>query len=280
MKPTIAVHGGLSNPAMSEKLKAQIQEQLERASQRGYSSLKKGRSALTAAVEAIQVLENSPLFNAGKGSFPHSDGKTRTTASAMDGHSRRFAGCINVENLKNPSLLAKALLKKKDRVLAEGAKFAAKSEGLKFEKLAMAKYPARYKKKRMGTVGVVAMDSKGRLASVTSTGGRGDEEVGRVSDSATVAGNYANRKFAVSATGIGEEIVDISLASAICTGVELGLTPKKTIKKIFRRALVAKTAMGFIGLDKKGKLYARTTKGCIPLAVTNRSGTKTEILKP
>ncbi|MBI2143337.1 isoaspartyl peptidase/L-asparaginase [Candidatus Woesearchaeota archaeon] len=111
----------------------------------------------------------------------------------------------------------------------------------------------------MGTVGAVALDAKGRLASATSTGGKGFERVGRVSDTPMPAGNYANRYAAVSCTGIGEDIIDESMASKIVLRVTDGMTLAAAFKKSFKEAKALKHEIGAIGIDYKGNVVFQHT---------------------
>src|SRR5262249_13694540 len=118
--PVLVIHGGAGRgPASPEE----ILVSLERILVRVYPRLLSGTSAVMASRLAVDELEDDPLYNAGKGSKIQSDGRIRMSASIMDGSRRRFAGCVNVEGVKNPIQLANALLKYEDRVLAgEGAK--------------------------------------------------------------------------------------------------------------------------------------------------------------
>jgi L-asparaginase len=111
----------------------------------------------------------------------------------------------------------------------------------------------------MRTVGACARDQYGNLASATSTGGRGFERPGRVSDSCTPAGNYANNLCAVSATGTGEEIMDEALAVRIVTRVIDGMTLEKAFEKTFAEVRSRNHQMGAIGVDHKGNLSHATT---------------------
>lgn len=211
---------------------------------------------------AARLLEDDPLYNAGKGSQIQSDGHIRMSAALMDGYSRRFGGCVNVEGLKNPILLARALMRKKDRVLAgQGAKRFARELGLEFASPFTAHARKRFlarKAGKSGTIGAVALDSKGRLAAATSTGGRGFEYPFRVSDSPTVAGNFANRFAAVSATGTGEEIVENAAAASVCRLVEAGWSLQRAVEHVLRQARAQGGEFGLIAVDRKGRIVART----------------------
>jgi beta-aspartyl-peptidase (threonine type) len=113
--------------------------------------------------------------------------------------------------------------------------------------------------KYFGTVGAVALDSQGHLAAATSTGGRGMEWPGRVSDSPTVAGNYANEIVGLSATGIGEQIVDFALCAKVATRCEDGMSLKAAMQKSFKDARARKYHFGAIALNRRGEYAAATT---------------------
>ncbi len=149
------------------------------------------------------------------------------------------------------------------RTLASrGARAKAKEWGLSFRS---AYTPGRIeefekaKAGKTGTVGAVALDLKGRLAAATSTGGRGMEWPDRVSDTPTVAGNYANKLVGVSATGTGEEIVDFALCAKVATRVEDGLSVAAAMKKSFAEARKRKYHFGAIALGRDGRFSALTT---------------------
>jgi L-asparaginase len=228
-----------------------------------YADLKAGTSALEAVTRAVVFLENDPLFNAGRGSKIQSDGHIRMSASIMDGERRRFAGCVNVEGVKNPVRLAKALLRENDRVLSErGAQAYAKNLKLEFASPFTAEQRRLFrtrKKGKTGTVGAVALDRRGRLAAATSTGGKGGEIPHRVSDTPSVAANFANRDCAVSATGVGEEIMDFGVAAGLCALVQSGVPLSKAAGDLIRGAKKSKAEFGFIALDGNGNVNAAKT---------------------
>ena len=123
-----------------------------------------------------------------------------------------------------------------------------------------------------GTVGAVALDLKGNLAAATSTGGKGLELIGRVSDSSTAAGNYATGKAAVSATGVGEEIVEQALACRIVTRVDDGMTLQEAFKKTFRELKNHGGRAGAIGIDVRGNMVVKCTTDCILFALATPTG--------
>jgi L-asparaginase len=178
----------------------------------------------------------------------------------MDGNTKKFSGVINVQQVKNPIRIAENLMGVDDRVLGgEGANGYAAKNG--FEAFSTetperrAEYEAKRKSLGTGTVGCVALDGNGKLAAATSTGGKGFEIPGRISDSATVAGNYANADCAVSCTGVGEDIVSGAVASKIVTRVSDGFSIEKAFNKTFNELKEFDGFAGAIGLDKTGNIY-------------------------
>jgi L-asparaginase len=261
--PVLLIHGGAGSLRQKGEAALSLHRSLQRILDDAYAILAKGGSARQAAVRAAQLLEDDPRFNAGLGSKLQADGKARLSASLMDGDALRFSGVINVEGVRNPILLAKHLAHDPFRVLAtEGAKKRARELRLEFRSAVTPEQRKRYRsglKGKTGTIGAVALDKKGRLAAATSTGGRGMERPGRVSDSPTVAGNYANKKAAVSTTGVGEEIVDFALAAKLCLRVEDGMSLSSAFAKSFREARRRGLQFGAIGLAKDGSFVAETT---------------------
>jgi L-asparaginase len=259
----LVIHGGAGKKSLDPARIRQRKKSIQFILRSGLSLLEDGASAVDVVTQVVQMLEDDPQFNAGKGSKIQKDGKIRMSASVMDGFRLRFAGCINVEGLKNPIQLAKRLLSEKDRVLAgKGASQFARSKKLEFANPFTQEARAKFLKQKSGktgTVGAVAMDSKGRLAAATSTGGRGYEYPERVSDSATVAGNYANKRCAFSATGIGEEIVEASVCARAAAFIEVGIKIKDASKKILKDASKRGFQFGYIGLSKSGDVVADHT---------------------
>ncbi len=273
-RPVLVIHGGAASRVNRGATRIDIERSLQRILAEAYLLLEDGASARDAVVRAVELLENDPLFNAGRGSKLQSDGKIRMSAALMDGSRGRFSGCVNVEGVKSPIRLAEKLQSHSSRVLSEsGAARFAKEAGLEFSSNYIPERVGEYKrlskrgesvatraqaakKHRFGTVGAVALDSKGRLAAATSTGGRGFEYPHRVSDSPTVAGNFANCACAVSATGTGEEIVEAAAAAGICALVEHGITLPKAASKIIAQAKRKRAQFGLIAVDSEGRICA------------------------
>ncbi len=256
----VIIHGGFfSESATNHETKVAKQEALERIVKQSYHFLKT-HSAVETVVYAVTLLEDDALFNAGIGSQIQSDGKIRMSASLMDGTSQKMSGVINIEEVKNPIQVAEVLLQYDDKVLGgSGATNFARQHG--FEKFSTeipqrrAEYEAKLEASRIGTVGCVALDSNGKLAAATSTGGKGFEIPGRISDSATVAGNYANEYCGVSLTGVGEDIVSNATAAKIVTRVTDGFTLKDAFAKTFDELLPYEGFAGAIAIDADGNMF-------------------------
>jgi L-asparaginase len=171
-----------------------------------------------------------------------------------------MSGVINIENVKNPIFVAKELMKVDDRILGgEGAIQFARDNG--FEEFST-EIPQRRKEylekvasQGLGTVGCVALDNKGKLAVATSTGGKGFEITGRISDSATVAGNYTNEMCGVSLTGVGEDIVSGAVAAKIVTRVTDGFTLQQAFEKTFDELKPYDGFAGAIAIDHNGNMF-------------------------
>lgn len=276
--PVLVIHGGLTSKALGGRKLKTLQHSLRVKLESVFAKLNRGMSAIEAVALACAELEDDPLYNAGLGSKIQSDGKIRMSASIMDGYTRRFGGCINVEGVKNPIYLAHDLMKEKDRVLSgEGAARFAREQGMAFASPYTPHQREAYQKKKRGksgTIGAVALDLRGRLAAGTSTGGKGFEYPFRVSDSPTTAGNFANALCAVSATGTGEEIVEHAVASSLCAFVEAGLSLKKASHKLIARSRRFDAEFGFIAIDRHGDYKIAQTTPQVIWGAANRHGIK------
>jgi L-asparaginase len=267
----IIIHGGFfSESSTSHETKVAKQEALLRIVKDSYAYLQT-HSAVETVVYAVSLLEDDELFNAGIGSQIQSDGKIRMSASLMDGTTEKFSGVINIEKVKNPIQVALELMKVDDRVLGgSGATSFARQHG--FEKFSTeipqrrAEYEAKLAATGMGTVGCVALDADGKLAAATSTGGKGFEIPGRISDSATVAGNYVNAFCGVSLTGVGEDIVSNATAAKIVTRVTDGFTLEKAFEKTFAELKPFDGFAGAIAIDKEGNIFHQDSHPSIVFA--------------
>lgn len=289
MQPKLIIHGGAGSSLHGKGGVEEVRHSLYKVIEQVYSLLLSGATARDAVVRGCQMLEDDPRFNAGTGSVLQSDGQIRMSAALMDGTTQSFSGVINVSRVKNPIDLAKALQSSPDRVLSDyGAAELARElqipsynaltdlrlqewiqERQQNFKRTMAGVVAEPElvetsSARRGTIGVVALDTKGQIAVGTSTGGKGFERIGRVSDSAMPAGNYANKHAAVSCTGIGEHIIDECLAAKIVVRVTDGMSLKEAMKRSFAEAHENKRDFGAIALDANGAIaWGKTSQALL-----------------
>ena len=260
----LIIHGGFfSESDQSHEVKVAKQNSLKEIASKAFDFLK-NHSAEETVVYAVSLLEDDSLFNAGIGSQIQSDGKIRMSASLMNGETQKFSGVINIENVKNPIEVAQVLMKEDDRVLGgNGAKKYATENGFQDFSTEIPQRRKEYEEKLKnggkGTVGCVAIDAHGNLAAATSTGGKGFELVGRISDSATVAGNYANQHCAVSCTGVGEDIVSNATAAKIVTRVSDGMTIEHAFDRTFLELKEIDGFAGAIGIDKYGNIFHKNS---------------------
>jgi len=267
MMPKLIIHGGAGDDPNDKGDIESTRASLHQIVNRVYPLLQSGASAIEAVVYACQLLEDEPRFNAGTGSVLQSDGQIRMSASLMNGQSQTFSGVINVSRVQHPIDLAKFLQQSPDRVLSDfGAMELTRElnipiynpltdqrleEWLEERKTNFTRKMATVTR---GTIGAVALDQAGGLCAGTSTGGRGFERIGRVSDSATPAGNYATEWAAISCTGVGEDILDEGLAVRIVTRVTDGMTLQDAFRKSFAEARARKRDFGGIGIDRSGAI--------------------------
>jgi beta-aspartyl-peptidase (threonine type) len=257
------IHGGagvITRESMSPAAEKAYRDKLEEALLAGYKTLQEGRSSLDAVETAIRILEDSPLFNAGKGAVFTADGKNELDASIMDGKTLGAGAVAGLHHIKNPISLARMVMEKSPHVMmiGDGAEKFAREQGVQ---LVAAKYfwtkerwdslqqvKAEEKRKaeaakagkkisrlnlreqprnKFGTVGAVALDKNGNLAAGTSTGGMTFKKYGRVGDAPIIgAGTYANNNTcAVSATGWGEYFIRLGVARDISALIEYRAMP-------------------------------------------------------
>lgn len=272
VQPKLIIHGGAGSSLQGKGGLEAVRKSLYQVIDQVYALLLQGANAKEAVVLGCQLLEDDPRFNAGTGSVLQSDGQIRMSASLMDGTLKRFSGVINVSRVKNPIDLAVFLQNASDHVLSDyGAAELARElqlplynpltdqrlkEWLEDRKDNFQRSMANVisESAGTGTIGVVALDQNGQLAAGTSTGGKGFERIGRVSDSATPAGNYATDQAGVSCTGIGEDILDECLAAKIVTRVTDGKTLKAAFDKSFAEAYERQRDFGAIGIDATGAI--------------------------
>lgn len=258
--PFALLHGGLSDQIDQDEdvLKALLK--VGKATQK---SLKK--RAVDISLAGVHELEACDIFNAGYGSKLQADGVPRLSAALMDGKKQRMSSVSNVLALHHPSHIAQKLLDTSDRNLSGlGADRFAFAHGLRPQSVETKKRVEEWQSKksgRTGTVGCVALDANNFTAACTSTGGRGFEAPGRVSDSCTPAGNFANMHGAVSCTGVGEEILDAAVAASIGIRLEDGMSLENAVTKVVSQNL--KCNFGLIALDRTGNATVHATQGTL-----------------
>lgn len=225
----IAVHGGagtLDPTALTPEREAAYKAALATAARRGHGVLTAGGSSLDAVEAAVRVLEDTPLFNAGRGSVFNAEGKHEMDAAVMEGAALRAGAVAGVQNVRNPVSLARLVMERSNHVLisgrgafefAHGQKVALEEDEYFFDQLRHDQWQEvrgstevrldhSAGEKKFGTVGAVALDAQGNLAAATSTGGMTNKRWQRIGDSPVPgAGTYANNATcAISCTGNGE----------------------------------------------------------------------------
>lgn len=279
---SIAIHGGagtIHKSQMSDKKEAAYKAALSLALNNGYKALYKGNSALDAVELAVKTLEDSPLFNAGKGSVFTHEGKHEMDASIMEGEKLLAGAVAGIEGIKNPIQLARTVMEASDHVFLAGigALEFAKEQGFSTEPDEYFYDELRYqqwqealknnvvqldhsplKEEKFGTVGAVAFDKFGNVAAATSTGGMTNKQFGRVGDSPMIgAGNYANNNTcAVSCTGSGEFFIRGVVAYDVSCLIEYkGFSLADACKEVIQnRLLKIGGDGGLIAVDKTGDL--------------------------
>lgn len=267
----LVIHGGagtILKKDMSPEREKEYLEKLDEALETGANILKNGGTALDAVTETIQVMENSPLFNAGKGAVFTAEGINEMDASIMDGRDLNAGAVAGVRNIKNPILAARAVMEKTNHVLlvGQGAEELAISENLVMvdssyfwtEDRWESYQNAKSKAEKHGTVGAVALDRYGNLAAGTSTGGMTYKMKGRVGDSPVIgAGTYAdNNSCAVSATGHGEFFIRNVVAYDISALMKYkNLSIDSAAEEVINQKLKTIGAEGgVVGVDKDGNI--------------------------
>ena len=250
----------MARDKMTPEKEAEYEAALQNALDAGAKILAEGGSAMEAVQAAIIPMEDSPLFNAGRGAVFTWEGKNELDASIMDGRDRSAGAVTGVTTIKNPILLADKVRTESPHVflMGEGAEQFAGEQGLEtagpewFETEGRNKSLERMKERQMsaldvdlkfGTVGAVALDQDGNLAAGTSTGGMTGKRWGRIGDAPVIgAGTYAdNRSCAVSATGWGEYFIRVGVAQEICTRLRVAKMqdPKAVAEMLSKAASIA-----------------------------------------
>jgi L-asparaginase / beta-aspartyl-peptidase len=272
-EPIIAVHGGAGAWQAGHDEAA---EALAAALRDGEAALRAGADAMTAVQAAVEVLEDAPILNAGRGALPTASGAYELDAALMDGSTRRAGSVAAVRGVRHPIALARAVIDRTPHVMVvgEGARALAEQAGLELvgeewfrtgrssqPDIAPATEVAPAPSSPHGTVGAVALDSAGRLASATSTGGRRDQIDGRVGDCPIIgAGTYADAGCAVSATGDGEELIRAVAGHHVATLVrDGGVAIDVACDAVLRDIRGLGGTAGLIAVDAEGTVALRFT---------------------
>lgn len=278
----IAIHGGagtILKSAMTPEKESAYRNILEASLKGGEKILKEGGSAIDAVQESVRIMEDSPLFNAGKGSVFTHEKDHELDASIMEGKERRAGAVAGVKQIKNPILLCREILEKSEHVflLGKGAEEFATSHGMELVDKSYFHTDFREKQlmeiidtgktqldhsdkavKKYGTVGAVALDSEGNLASATSTGGITNKRYGRVGDTAIIgSGTYAeNGVCAVSGTGWGEYFIRTVAAYEIAALMKYGKLSLREACDTFVHQTIPKIGGdgGVIAIDSQGNI--------------------------
>ena len=313
-KYVLVIHGGagtITRENMTAEKEKAYRAKLTEALTAGYAEIKKGSSSVDAVAAAIVIMEDSPLFNAGKGAVFTSDGKNELDASIMYGKDLSAGAIAGVHTIKNPIKAAIAVMQKSAHVMlaGNGAEIFAKENGLeivdpkyfwtkdrwdglqKLKKKEAEKTPkisqnsiedSYFIDQKFGTVGAVALDKNGHIAAGTSTGGMSNKKFGRIGDSPIIgAGTYANAQVGISGTGWGEFFIRSTAARTIAAKMEyqnkdLKTAAQETIDQIEKMGGDG----GLIALDKDGNIAMPfNTAGMYRGAVTENGEIEIEIYK-
>ena len=283
----LVIHGGagtILKTNMTPELEKAYTDKLNEALKAGYDTLSKGGTSLDAIVVSIKILEDSPLFNAGKGSVFTADGKNEMDAAIMDGKTLKAGSVAGVRIIKNPITAARCVMEKSPHVMMVGSgaeKFAKTCkcdtanadyffEQKRWDQLQKIKNeektkldhgslnPTEYPDQKFGTVGVAALDRYGNIAAGTSTGGMTNKKYGRVGDAPIIgAGTYANNKTcAISCTGHGEFFIRATVAHDVSALMEYkGMSLEKAAEEVINKKLKEMGGEGgLIGIDAKGNI--------------------------
>lgn len=306
----IVIHGGagtIKKENMTKELESSYRATLAQAIRTGHAILEKGGSSAEAVEATIRVMEDSPLFNAGKGAVLTAEGQVTLDASFMDGRTQNAGAIAGAMQIKNPITAAIAVMDKSPHVLlsGQGADAFAKAQGLPMEpnsyfiterrKRALEKVKARsadpqaffyddfIRQSKYGTVGCVALDKAGNLAAGTSTGGMTNKKWGRIGDAPIIgAGTYAsNTSCGVSATGWGEYFIRTAVAHNIAalveyTDADVVSAAQKALKKVADLGGDG----GVIVLDRKGNVAMEfNTAGMYRAHMNNKGDLEVKIYK-
>ena len=294
----IVVHGGAGvMSGLSEETRSQINAKIKESVSEAFLILENGGSSIDAVEKAVTILEDSPLFNAGRGSVYSSDEVQEMDASIMDGKKRLAGAVASVSIVKNPIKLARKVAEETDHVLlvGDGAEAFAKNAGIeivdssyfyheeRLQRVRNLKNVSKFHKKsdKIGTVGAVALDKMGNISAATSTGGMTNKMPGRVGDSPIIgSGTWAqNGVCGVSSTGHGEYFIKYQVAREVCTRMEyLNQSLSESSSSIINELADIGGSGGLIAIDSKGNISTPfNTKGMIRGSQTNKMELSSEI---
>ncbi len=275
----LAIHGGAGTLPRSQagtEIEARYKEGLSEALEAGYATLSAGGAALDAVMQAVQTLENNPLYNSARGAVFTWDGRNELDAAIMSGSDLRAGAVCGVLHIQNPVLLARAVMEQSEHVMlaGAGAEEFALAHGFTLVPQSYFHTPERWQQlerirsgdksispltiSHLGTVGAVALDSHGHLAASTSTGGMTGKRYNRIGDSPIIgAGTYADdRGCAVSATGHGEIFIRLGVAHDISARMRYGgQSLKDAVQEMVHGELLRMNGEGgVISIDAKGNI--------------------------
>ncbi|RIJ47020.1 isoaspartyl peptidase/L-asparaginase [Maribellus luteus] len=275
-KYTVVIHGGagvMSKELINETARSEYKAKLNEALELGNKMLAEGATATDVVVKVINIMEDSPLFNAGKGAVFTHEGVNELDASIMEGRTLNAGAVAGVRDIKNPINAARAVMEHSEHVMLSGpgASQFAKEQGLEIVPNTYFYTESRYqslqqllKKERertgkdnTGTVGCVVLDSYGNLCAGTSTGGMTNKRYGRIGDSPVIgAGTYANNNTcAVSCTGHGEYYIRLGFARDISALMEYkNLDLQTACREEINKLTNMRGTGGVIGVDKQGNI--------------------------
>lgn len=309
------IHGGagtILKSSMTDEKENAYKAKLTEALKAGYAEIQKGSSSVDAVAASIMIMENSPLFNAGKGAVFTAEGKNELDASIMYGKDKSAGAIAGVHTIKNPIKAAIAVMQKSEHVMLSGvgAEQFAKDQNLEIvdpkyfwtkdrwdglqklkqketlkttKKVSQNTLPESYEiDQKFGTVGAVAVDKNGNISAGTSTGGMTNKKYGRIGDAPIIgAGTYANNQVGISATGWGEYFIRATAARTVAAKMEF---QNKDVKTATQETIEEIGEMGgdggMIALDKDGNIAMPfNTAGMYRGAITDKGEIIIEIYK-
>ena len=289
-KIAIVIHGGagiILKENISKSKEDSIINKLDEAISKGWELLKKGQSSEMAVIETIKILEDSPLFNAGKGSVFNNEGKVENDASIMKGNDLNAGASSGTSNVKNPITLAANIMNHSEHVFlsGKGAENFAKNRNLEIVNNEYFHTKFRYNQllnkkdeDKYGTVGCVAIDVNGNIVAGTSTGGMTNKKWGRIGDSPIIgAGTYANNKTCgISSTGSGEYFIRTVAAYQVSSLLENhNYDLKKAMNKVIHEKIGGIGGDGgMIGIDKNSNISMEFNTPGMYRAYVNKYGEK------